>query len=114
MSEVQLIRYRLKDGETERMYEWMDKINSRREEAIETLQNENVLSEAAFLESRADGDYVSFYMEAEDLEAATEAFEESTHSIDQEFKELLSEVVAQEQPEEDIELLYHLANPNRS
>lgn len=113
MPEVQLLRYRLKDGKRERLYEWMEEVTSRRDEAVHTLQDENVYSEAAFLESRADGDYVCFYMETEDLEGAAEAFEASTHDLNQQFKRLLSEVVAQEQPDEDIKPLYHVTNPNR-
>ena len=42
-------------------------------------------------------------MEAKDLEAAADAFEASTHDLDQQFKQLLSEVAAREQPDEDIE-----------
>ncbi|WP_049907350.1 DUF6176 family protein [Haloferax elongans] len=113
MSEVQFLRYRLKDGQRDRLYEWMEAVTSRRDEALATLQDENVYSEAAFLESRPDGEYVCFYMEAEDLEAAAAAFEASPHDIDRQFKQLLSEVVAEEQPDEEIEPLYHLVNPDR-
>jgi len=113
MSEIQLRRYRLKAGKRERLYEWVEEVTSRRDEAVETLQAENVYSETAFLESRADGDYVCFYMEAEDVEAAAEAFEASTHDLDQQFKQLLNDVVAENQPDEAIEPLYHVANPDR-
>ncbi len=88
----------------------METATSRRNEPVATLQDENVYSEAAFLESRPDGDYVSFYMEAEDVAAAAEAFEASTHNLDRQFKQLLSEVVAHDQPDEDIEPLYHVMN----
>jgi hypothetical protein len=113
MSETTLIRYRLKPGKREQLYEWMETVETRRDEAIETLQTEGVFTEAAFLESRDDGDYVSFYMEAEDLEEATNAFEQSSHELDRELKQLLQEVVAEQQPTENIEALYHLANPDR-
>jgi hypothetical protein len=113
MSEVQLLRYRLKEGKRDRLYEWMEEVNSRRDEALDTLHAEDVYSEAVFLESRADGEYVTFYMEAKDLEAAADAFEASTHDLDQQFKRLLNEVAAREQPDEDIEPLYHLMNPDR-
>lgn len=113
MADVQLIRYRLEPGKKDRLYEWTKEVESRRDEAVETLRDENVFSEAAFFESREDGDYVSFYVEAEDIETATRAFENSSHDIDREFKNLLREVVAEDQPDERIELLYHLANPER-
>lgn len=50
------------------------------EMATETLQDENVYSEIAFL-SREDGEYVSFYMEAEDLEAVKGVFKDSSPEI---------------------------------
>ncbi|GAA0260523.1 DUF6176 family protein [Haladaptatus pallidirubidus] len=113
MAETTLFRYRLKPGRIERLREWVEEVNSRRDEAIETLQDESVFSEAAFLNSTEDEDYVMFYMEAEDLEMAHEVFESSQHDLDQEFKQLLGEIVAEDQPEEIIEPLYHLANPDR-
>jgi hypothetical protein len=113
MPEVQLLRYRLKEGKRDQLYEWMEEVNSRRDEALDTLQAEGVYSEAAFLESRDDGEYLTFYLEAEDLEGAAEAFETSTHDLDQQFEQLLSDVAAPEHPDEDIEPLYHLVNPDR-
>lgn len=49
----------------------------------------------------------------ESLEAAQETFEDPTQDIDQEFKDLLPEVVGDDQPDESIEVLYHLSNPGR-
>ena len=49
----------------------------------------------------------------ESLEAAQEIFEDPTQDIDQEFKDLLTEVVVGDQPDESIEALYHLSNPGR-
>jgi protease II len=60
MSEVQLLRYRLKEGKRDQLYEWMEEVNSRRDAALDTLQAENVYSEAVVLDSRADGEYVTF------------------------------------------------------
>ncbi|EFW91083.1 hypothetical protein ZOD2009_15876 [Haladaptatus paucihalophilus DX253] len=77
------------------------------------MQDESVFSEAAFLNSTEDGDYVMFYMEAEDLETAHDVFESSQHDLDLEFKQLLGDIVAEDQPEQSIEPLYHLANPDR-
>jgi Family of unknown function (DUF6176) len=114
MAETTLFRYRLKPGRVERLHEWVEKVNSRRSEAIETLQDESVFSETAFLNSTEDADYDIFYMEAEDLETAHEVFESSQHDLEQELKQLLEGIVAEDQPEESIEPLYHLTNPNRS
>lgn len=113
VSEVTLIRYRIKDGKRERVDEWMDTVDSRREEAIETLQDEGVYSESAFLESRGNSDYLIFYMEADDIAAAHETARNSSHDIDQEFAQFLDDVIADDQPEIDTEPVYHLRNPER-
>ena len=114
MSEFTLIRYRLKPGKKEVVYEWTETVQSRREEAVQTLKDEAVYSEAAFLESRQDGDYICFFMEADDLETAQKAAEQSSRDIDQEFQQLLTEIIAEEQPTEQIDPLYLLKNPNRT
>ena len=114
MSEFTLIRYRLKPSKKEAVYEWTETVRSRREEAIQTLKDEAIYLEAAFLESRQDGDYICFIMEADDLEAAQKSAEQSSHDIDREFQQLLTEIIAEEQPSEEIDPLYLLKNPNRS
>ncbi len=53
-------------------------------------------------------------MEADDLEAAQKAAEQSSHDIDQEFQQLLTEIIAEEQPTEQIDPLYLLKNPNQT
>jgi len=112
--EAQLVRYRLEPGGEERLQEWAEEVESRRDEAVETLQAEGMLTETAFLESRPDGHYVSFYMEAEDLAAAHEEFEEADHDIDEAFVQVLAEITADDQPDTEIESLYHLTNPERA
>ena len=70
-------------------------------------------TETAFIESRADGDYLLTYVEAADLERAFEAYESSSHEIDREQRAVLSEVLDDEEPERVVEPAYHLANPDR-
>jgi acyl-CoA reductase-like NAD-dependent aldehyde dehydrogenase len=113
MSEVELVRRRVAPGRTERLREWMAEIRSRRDEALETLEHEGMISEAAFLERAEDGDYLVYFMEAADLDRAYEAFESSPYDVDREHREVLAEVLADDQPEETIEPLYHLVNPER-
>lgn len=92
MSDVVLIKNRIEPGKTGRLREWMREIRTRRDEAIETLQHEGMISEAAFLERTNDGDYLIYYMEAEDLDRdrVYEAFESSPYGIDHEHQELTS------------------------
>lgn len=113
MSDVVLVKRRIKPGKTDSLREWMEEITSHCDEAIETLQHERMLSETAFLEQRDDGDYLLYYMEAEDLDHVFESFESSPYEIDHEHQAVLDEVLADDQPDQDIEPLYHLANPDR-
>lgn len=51
-------------------------------------------------------------MKADDLEAAHETAKQSSHDIDREFQQFLSEIVDKDQPKEKIDPLYLLQNPN--
>ena len=102
MADVVLVKNRIKPGKIDRLREWMEEIKSHPNEAIETLQYERMLSEAAFLEQRVDGDYLLYYMEAEDLNHVFDAFESSPYKIDHEHQAVLDEVLADEQPDQEL------------
>lgn len=111
MSEVVLVKNRIKPGKTQQLRDWMGEIRTRREEAIETLRHEGMVSEAAFVERTEEADFLVYYMEAENIEQVYEAFESSPYEIDHEHEEVMAEVLADDQSDQDIELLYHLVNP---
>ena len=115
MADVVLTKQKIKSGKTEQLREWMSEVREREAEAVETLQSEGMHSEAAFLEQSEDGDYLVYYMEAEDLHEVYEAFEASSHDIDKEHKQVMDEVL--ENGENigtgNYELLYHMVNPER-
>jgi hypothetical protein len=76
-------RIRLKPGSLDRVYEWARTLNeTRRDEAIATLREESVTIESAFLERAADGDYLIYYMRANDVDAAAAIGARSSHVID--------------------------------
>jgi len=116
MTEVVLTKQKVEDGKTDRLVEWMSEVREREAEVVETFQSEGMETEAAFLEHGADGDYLVYFMEAEDLGEVYESFGESSHDIDEEHKEVMDDVL--EDSEElgvgNYELLYHMGNPNRS
>ncbi|WP_224450063.1 DUF6176 family protein [Haloprofundus salilacus] len=112
-SEVILTKSRIRPGKTDRLREWTDEIRAREDEALETLQHEGMHAEAAFVEHAEDGDYLVYYMEADDIEEVFEAFEESPHEIDREHREVMHEVLVGDDAERTIEPLYHLVNPEK-
>lgn len=113
MPEVILTKQKIEEGKTERLKEWIAEIRDRKEEAIQTLKNEGMHSETAFIEHTDDGDYLVYYMRADDIDEVFEAFRASSHEIDIEHKEVMRDVLESAENEGDYELLYHLANPDR-
>ncbi len=113
MTDVELVRQRVKPGKVDRLREWMAEIEDREEEALATLRDEGMLTETAFLEDREDGTYLYYYMEAEDLDRVREQFADSDHEIDAEHKRVMETVLVDDATERVEEVLYHLANPER-
>lgn len=113
MADVVLTRNRIAPGKTERLREWMAEIRSREDEALETLEREGMHEEAAFLERTDDGDYLVYYMKADDIDEVYESFESSQYDIDREHREVMDEVLVGEDDDRSIDLLYHLSNPAR-
>ena len=64
------------------MREWADELNRRPEEVVATLRAERVWVESVFLERTGDGDFLVYYMRADDLRAAAEVARRSPHPID--------------------------------
>jgi hypothetical protein len=113
MADVVLTRQRIESGKTEQLREWMTEIRQREDEARETLENEGMVAEAAFLEQTEDEDFLVYYMEAEDVEHVYEAFSDSSHDIDEEHKAVMNDVLEDSANVDGFELLYHLRNPER-
>jgi len=113
MADVVLTKQKVESGKTEQLREWMDEIRQREDEARETHENEGMISEAAFLEQTDDGDFLIYYMEAEDMEYAYEAFGDSTHDIDAEHKAVMNDVLEDDPNVGGFELFYHFRNPNQ-
>lgn len=112
MTDVVLSIQRIKPGKTERLREWAKELEKREDEVVETLQNQKVRTESAFLRRTDDGTVLVYYMEAEDMEAASNAASDSAYEIDREHQAVLSDVVAGTS-EIDTEPLFHFTNPDR-
>ena len=114
MAEVVLTKQKIRPGKVERLREWTEEIQDREDEALETLENEGMHLEAAFVEHTEEGEFLVYFMKADDVDAAFEAFEESDHQIDHEHAEVLEAVLESPERVGDYELLYWLGNPARS
>lgn len=79
----------LKSNSLDRVEEWATTLNERADEAIETLQDEDVRIESWFHLSLDGKDYLLCYMRAESIKKAHEVVQSSPHAIDayhQQFK----------------------------
>ncbi|SIQ69031.1 hypothetical protein SAMN05421858_0094 [Haladaptatus litoreus] len=112
MTDVVLTKQKIEPGKTERLKEWSEEVRERKDEAVETLQNEGMHAESAFIERTDDGDFLVYYMKAEDIHEVYEAFENSTHEIDREHEEVMRETLESVEDVGEYELLYHLDNPD--
>ncbi|WP_435159451.1 DUF6176 family protein [Haladaptatus sp. DFWS20] len=112
MTDIVLMKQKIKPGKRSRLKEWSAEIKERNEEAIETLQNEGMHFESAFIERTDEGDFLVYHMKAEDIEEVYESFENSSHGIDREHEEVMRETLESAENVGEYELLYHLDNPN--
>ena len=112
MTDVVLNKRRVKPGKVDRLREWMAEIQRREDEALATLENEGMYTEATFLEETSAGTFLVYFMEAADMGRVREAYAESPHDIDTEHRAVMEEVLADE-PSREHEPLYVLRNPDR-
>lgn len=106
MAEVALTKQKVEPGKTDRLREWTEEIRDREDEAIATLENEGMHLEAAFVEHTDEGDFLVYFVKADDVDAGFEAFEESGHESDREHAEVLDGVLESTERVGDYELLY--------
>lgn len=113
MTDVVMIKQRVKETKVDRLEEWMAEVRDRTEEVEATLRDEGMQTESAFLEHTDDGPHLVYYMDAEDIDHVWEHFEDSDHDIDEAHKAVMREVLEAGQDVGEYELLYHVTNPDR-
>ena len=100
---IKLAIRRVKPGKESQLRGWMEQMNSRRSEVLETFRQEGVRHEQAYLLQTADGSILVYAMEAPDHGRAAAAFAQSALPIDLEHKRIMAEVLGDGVPSE---LLY--------
>lgn len=81
------VRIALKENSIDSVREWFRTLMDRREETLESLRNEGVIVESVFLDRHPYGDFLIYYMRAEDFEKAKTVFLNSKLAIDAYHKE---------------------------
>lgn len=90
--EILCSRIQLKPDSVDRVREWAATLNNRQAEVLETLRNEGIYLECAFLDHREDGDWLVYIIKAEDMAKGWEIFQNSTLPIDEYHKKFMAEV----------------------
>ncbi len=81
------IKTKLKKEFLDEIRHWFQTLKNRIEEVIESLGNEGVIVESAFLDNQGEDLYLIYYMKAKDIAFAYEVFNKSTLSIDQYYRD---------------------------
>ncbi|NBI28518.1 DUF6176 family protein [Chengkuizengella marina] len=58
---IRLNKYRIKDGKTKRVDEWMELLNHNMDDVLLILKNENLHIETMFREKSEEGEYLYWY-----------------------------------------------------
>ena len=111
MTDVRLLRCPVEPGEAERLRAWYAELQDREDEVVETLRQEGVLTETAFLRESEETTYLYVYMESVDFEAADAAGDEEAFEIDAEHHAVLRDCLTGEW--EPLETVGHYTNPER-
>jgi len=99
-------------GKTDRLKAWYDELEERREESLETIRNEGVRQEAAFILNTDHGDLLCVFLEVDDMEKANAAFFSSPLKMDQEHRQVMDEVtIGGAEGRKYAEFMYVLLNP---
>jgi hypothetical protein len=101
--ETVCVRVRLKPGSLPRVRAWAAELNSRRNEVLATLRDEDVVVESVFL----DGEELVYYLKAENVAHAQAVYARSQHAIDSYHREFKDETFAEQRT---LELLIDFEN----
>jgi Family of unknown function (DUF6176) len=82
---------KLKPNSQDRVREWAETINRRKDEALATLSDEGVVMESWFQVKVEGQDYLLCFMRSESIEHARQAGKTSQHAIDAYHKQFQAE-----------------------
>ena len=103
----------VKEGKGDRLREWYRELGSRTDEAFETLDNEGIRQEVAFILNTEHGELLCVFLHVDnDMDTADAAFFSSPHEIDRQHMEVMDETThGGSRGRQYAELQYALRNP---
>jgi hypothetical protein len=101
-------------GRTERLKSWYAELEERRDETLQTLENEGIRQEVAFILNTEHGDLLCVFLNVDDMDKADAAFYSSPFPIDHEHRRVMDETtVGGAEGRIPAELMYAFENPPR-
>lgn len=83
---VRCIKVKLKSESINQVKGWFVELNRRKDEVLESMRQENITIESAFLDHQENQYYLIYYIKSPDIKKALEVFEHSLLPIDQFYK----------------------------
>src|SRR3954465_14537157 len=82
----------IKEGKGDRLREWYAELGARSNEAFETLDNEGIRQEGAFILNTEHGELLCVFLDVDnDMDTADAAFYSSPYEIDRQHMEVMDE-----------------------
>lgn len=91
--DVLLSRQEIVPGEADTLREWFAGEAENKDAVRAALRDEGVYVESVFIHSTDDGEYLLYYIEADDFDAAIEEFLESEHENIQQYQEVVEQTL---------------------
>ncbi|MFT4933318.1 MAG: hypothetical protein ACI91T_003223 [Natronomonas sp.] len=117
MPEPFVMRQRIEPNWTERLKErlseLLERASSDEEQVREVWVEEGLHTMSLFVEHATDGEYLVWYVEADDVDRLIEARMDSTHPLHDLEDDLMAAVLEDPNDTGDVEPLFHGVNPNR-
>lgn len=88
-----IAKYKVKEGMQKEVLEWAKLLNEQKIQVLESLRDEGVVIEIAYLDNQADGLYLVYILKAQDIAKAFQRLKESTREVDILHKAILSKTL---------------------
>jgi hypothetical protein len=90
---LRVLFFKVRPEGVERLRSWMTELSHRREEVLETFSNETVRREVAYLLQLDGGPVLLHVMEADDIDHASRAAQDSSLPVDLEHRQVMEQVL---------------------
>ncbi|WP_435348563.1 DUF6176 family protein [Haloarchaeobius sp. HRN-SO-5] len=117
MADTFIRKQKIRPGKTERLREWITKMEAEAEADSQGVQDiwsaESLHTISLFIEHAEDGDYFVWYLEADSMEQLIEARRASTHPLHDVEDAMMEDILEDPDENGDFEPLLHGVSPER-